>query len=122
MIEYVRKNIKFKTYLVKYFNKLVHFIKAETTDGDVVEEEHEEEEEESDETKGKKELACEHCPKKFKQAWKLRQHLIAHARQEEMKKYECDKCAATFMSEWLLVRHAKIHAGLYSDHVTRMIQ
>ncbi|XP_046839721.1 zinc finger protein with KRAB and SCAN domains 3-like [Xenia sp. Carnegie-2017] len=69
-------------------------------------------EDESDNKDGeKKDFPCDQCPKKFKTAWRLRQHLIAHARREEMKKYECDKCAATFISEWQLKRHAKIHNG-----------
>lgn len=65
----------------------------------------------SDNKDSKSEFKCDQCPKKFKHSWKLRQHLIAHARREEMKKYECDKCAASFCSEWLLQRHAKIHTG-----------
>ncbi|XP_028400915.1 zinc finger and SCAN domain-containing protein 12-like [Dendronephthya gigantea] len=67
--------------------------------------------EESDDKDGKKDFSCDQCAKKFTQSWKLRQHLIAHARRDEMKKYECDKCAASFISEWLLLRHAKIHTG-----------
>ncbi|CAB3996175.1 zinc finger 180 isoform X2 [Paramuricea clavata] len=70
-----------------------------------------EEGEESDGKDEKKDFSCDQCLKKFKQSWKLRQHLIAHARRDEMKKYECDKCAASFISEWLLLRHAKIHTG-----------
>jgi KRAB domain-containing zinc finger protein len=72
-----------------------------------------EEGEESDGKDEKKDFNCDQCLKKFKQSWKLRQHLIAHARRDEMKKYECDKCAASFISEWLLLRHAKIHTGLF---------
>ena len=72
--------------------------------------------EESDDKDGKKDFGCDQCPKKFKQSWKLRQHLIAHARRDEMKKYECDKCAASFISEWLLLRHAKIHTGWFLLH------
>ena len=71
-----------------------------------------EEQSDQDDKDSKNEFKCDQCPKKFKQSWKLRQHLIAHARQEEMKKYECDKCAASFCSEWLLQRHAKIHTGI----------
>ena len=70
-----------------------------------------EEADDEDDKDDKKEFSCDQCPKKFKQSWKLRQHLIAHARRDEMKKYECDKCAASFISEWLLIRHAKIHTG-----------
>lgn len=89
--------------------KFFHFFHEVNNVDDMLDDEGEDE---SDNKDGeKKDFPCDQCPKKFKTAWRLRQHLIAHARREEMKKYECDKCAATFISEWQLKRHAKIHNG-----------